>query len=507
MDRALPILARYEVIREIGRGGMATVFLARQLGLDRLVALKGLIGLRVDEPGLAERFLREARLAGSLNHHRIVTVYDYFEDGGTAFIAMEYLPRGSLRLLVGQLSLAQGLVVLADVLDALVYAERRGVVHRDIKPENMLVTDDGRVKIADFGIAKAVDAVTGMQRLTATGIAVGTPAYMAPEQAMGGEVTAAADRYAVGVTAYELLAGAPPFAADTPMALMLRHLQEPVPPLLETNPDVPPRLAAWVEQLLAKQADQRFASAEEAHAELQDTIDDILGGDARRRQGAALPVTGDSQETGGVPATSPTTGERYETYDQPPPPGHRKRTRPRPLSRRPSPGHLPRRRSSPRRPARATCRADTRAHAACAHHAAAREPATAAAGNGPPVGHRTGTRRIDAGHRPATRPSATSQAAPARDAGCSRARGRDPGGGGVAARRRSAEARSWPRRQVDGDSASIRADLQGCRNAHHRWRSAARRTHDRGHRRPRALRRPRGPACRAVRSRGLARRR
>ena len=146
---------RYEILREVGRGGMAMVYLARQTDLDRFVALKELGAFHASDPSFAQRFLRELRVAGSLSHPSIVTVHDYFEHDGTPYIAMEYVERGSLRPYVGQMDLAQVAGVLEGLLAGLAQAEQHGIVHRDLKPENLMVTSDGRVKIADFGIAKA----------------------------------------------------------------------------------------------------------------------------------------------------------------------------------------------------------------------------------------------------------------------------------------------------------------------------------------------------------------
>ena len=148
-------VGRYQIVRQIGHGGMAVVYLARQQDLDRDVALKELSSFHASAPDMAERFVRESRLAGSLNHPNIVTVLEYFEDGGVPYIAMEYVPRGSLRPYVGHLSPAQVAGVMEGVLAGLAHAEMHGIVHRDLKPENLMVTADGRVKIADFGIAKA----------------------------------------------------------------------------------------------------------------------------------------------------------------------------------------------------------------------------------------------------------------------------------------------------------------------------------------------------------------
>src|SRR4051794_9817143 len=163
-------LGRYELLQQIGRGGMAVVHLARQRDLDRLVALKELAAINDDDPTWAGRFLRESRLGGSLTHSNIVTVFDYFEADGSPFIAMEYIERGSLRPLVRALDAAKMGGVLSGVLAGLSHAERRGVVHRDLKPENILVTGEGTVKIADFGIAKATSTVTGASFKTEAGV-------------------------------------------------------------------------------------------------------------------------------------------------------------------------------------------------------------------------------------------------------------------------------------------------------------------------------------------------
>src|ERR671936_767543 len=171
-------VGRYEILREIGRGGMAAVYLARQIDLDRQVALKELGAFHAADPAFAERFLRESRVAGSLSHPNIVTVHEYFEHEGTPFIAMEYLPRGSLRPLMSELSLPQFAGAMEGLLAGLTHAASHGIVHRDLKPENLMITAEGRIKIADFGIAKALNQAANNQFLTATGTTVGTPAYM-----------------------------------------------------------------------------------------------------------------------------------------------------------------------------------------------------------------------------------------------------------------------------------------------------------------------------------------
>jgi tRNA A-37 threonylcarbamoyl transferase component Bud32 len=287
MAQAGARIGAYEVVRLIARGGMATVYEARQPALDRAVALKRL-DLRTDDPTLAERFIRESRIAASFDHPNIVTVYDFFECEAVPYIAMEYLPRGSLRPFVSRVSQPQAFGVIAGVLAGLAHAERRGIAHRDLKPENVLVTTGGAVKIADFGIAKAYTNATGS--FTASGVAVGTPAYMAPEQALSRGVGPFTDLYAVGVMAYELLGGAPPFESDgSPMAVMYRHVSE-SPPQLS---GVDPRLAAWVGRMLEKRPEARPAGAAQAWAELEEVVVDICGPywrrDAALDEGGAAP--------------------------------------------------------------------------------------------------------------------------------------------------------------------------------------------------------------------------
>ena len=224
-----------------GAAGWAVVFLARQLDLDRHVALKEMAAFHATEPTIARRFVRESRLAGSLTHANVVTVFDYFEHEGTAYIAMEWVERGSLRPYVGAMTPAQIGGVLDGVLAGLGAAEQRSIVHRDLKPENLMVTNDGNVKIADFGIAKATQETRTSAYVTATGTTIGTPAYMAPEQAMARDIGPWTDLYSVGCIAYELFTGAPPFHdAETPMAMMLRHISEPLRPAGEIA-DVDPR--------------------------------------------------------------------------------------------------------------------------------------------------------------------------------------------------------------------------------------------------------------------------
>ena len=281
-------VGRYRIVRQVGRGGMAIVYLARQQDLNRDVALKELSSFHATSPDMAERFVRESRLAGSLNHPNIVTVLEYFEDDGVPFIAMEYVPRGSLRPYVGRLSPAQLAGVMEGVLAGLAHAEMHGIVHRDLKPENLMVTSDGRVKIADFGIAKATASAATGAFLTAKGTTVGTPAYMAPEQAMGQEVGPWTDLYSVGVMAWEQVVGHTPFHdTDAPMAILMRHVNEPIPPVVDVKPDADPQMSEWIERLLVKDAEQRTRSPTAAWEELEEIVISELG--PRWRREARLP--------------------------------------------------------------------------------------------------------------------------------------------------------------------------------------------------------------------------
>jgi serine/threonine protein kinase len=283
-------LGRYEILRELGRGGMATVYLARQRDLGRLIALKELGVLRATDGTLAQRFLREARLAGSLSHPNVVTVHDYFEYDGTPFIAMEYVSGGSLRAhMAAGRSTAQIAGALQGVLAGLSAAGAVGIVHRDLKPENVLVTDAGTVKIADFGIARAGDRLLETRALTKTGTTLGTPDYMAPEQALGEPVSPRTDLYAVGVLAFELLIGRTPFAdTETPVAVLMRQVSDPIPPVASVRPDVDPRLSDWIDRLLAKEPADRTPSAEVAAEELDEIVLALLG--PRWARESRLPV-------------------------------------------------------------------------------------------------------------------------------------------------------------------------------------------------------------------------
>jgi hypothetical protein len=288
---------------------MAVVYLARQPALDREVALKQL-DFESEDVTLAERFVREARLAAALDHPNVVTLFDFFEHGGVPYIAMEYVSGGSLRPLVRDLRLPQVFGVLEGVLNGLGHAEEHAIAHRDLKPENVLITRRGAVKIADFGIARAYNALTG--HLTSTSAAIGTPAYMAPEQALSERLGPYTDVYAVGVMAYELLAGRTPFEPGSgPMAVLYAHVHQPPPPLAELAPDAPASLQRWVEWLLAKPPSERPASAAEACEALEEIAVAELGPYWRRSAAVTPPSAGHGADA--LTTEEPTTPLRGTT--------------------------------------------------------------------------------------------------------------------------------------------------------------------------------------------------
>jgi serine/threonine protein kinase len=302
MPDVMKTVGRYEILREVGRGGMAMVYLARQTDLDRFVALKELGAFHASDPSFAQRFLRESRVAGSLSHPNIVTVHDYFDHDGTPYIAMEYVERGSLRPYVGKLTLAQIGGVLEGLLAGLTHAESHGIVHRDLKPENLMVTADGRVKIADFGIAKATTKMQTGAFLTATGTTVGTPTYMAPEQAMAQDIGPWTDLYSVGCMAFELFTGNVPFHdSDAPMAILLRHVNEPIAPVKSIVPEVDQRISDWIEALLVKEPEKRTQNAQDAWDEFEEVLLHLLG--PRWRREARLVERAPSEEDGSKPLT------------------------------------------------------------------------------------------------------------------------------------------------------------------------------------------------------------
>jgi serine/threonine-protein kinase len=289
-EAGLRIGDRYELTRRVAGGGMGEVWAARDLVLDREVAVKLLRREYADDAGFVERFRAEARHAASLTHPGIASVYDYGEIDGSAYLVMELVPGQPLSSILaarGPLPAEEAVPLLQQAAHALQAAHMAGLVHRDVKPGNLLVTPDGQVKITDFGIARA----GGQVSLTRTGEVMGTAQYLAPEQAMGRAATSASDVYGLGVVAYEMLSGRRPFDADNPVAVAMSQVNDTPAPLPVT---VPSAVASVVLQALAKDPDERPHSASD--------LADALG-----RAMRGHPITPPSSRAVAAPVTQPVT--------------------------------------------------------------------------------------------------------------------------------------------------------------------------------------------------------
>ncbi|MFM9445104.1 protein kinase domain-containing protein [Streptomyces acidiscabies] len=267
---------RYRLTRRLGRGGMAEVFAAEDVRLGRTVAVKLLRSDLAEDPTSKARFTREAQSVAGLNHHSIVAVYDSGEDvmaNGQAvpYIVMEIVEGRTIRDLLLNAEAPgpeQALIIVSGVLEALAYSHQHGIVHRDIKPANVIITHNGAVKVMDFGIARALHGAS--TTMTQTGMVMGTPQYLSPEQALGKAVDHRSDLYATGCMLYELLALRPPFVGETPLSVVYQHVQDiPVPPSQASGGASPPELDGLAMRALAKEPDDRFQTAEEMRGLVQ----------------------------------------------------------------------------------------------------------------------------------------------------------------------------------------------------------------------------------------------
>ena len=320
---------RYELQRRVGRGGMAEVYLARDRLLDRPVAIKILFPEFATDPSFVARFRREAQSAANLNHPNIVGVYDWGKERGTYYIVMEYVDGRSVSDILradGPIEAKRAAGIAADVAGALGFAHHKGVVHRDVKPGNVLITSTGEVKVADFGIARAMTA-SSEENLTQTGSVMGTATYFSPEQAQGKPVDPRSDLYSLGVVLYEMASGKPPFSADSPVAIAYKHVQEPLPSLREKVPGVPAAYEAITVKALAKNADDRYQDGAEMRADLMrfregrpvkamPAVAIALSGprtSATAAVGQGPPVVPSNAGAAGFGSSGPTPGQRRRT--------------------------------------------------------------------------------------------------------------------------------------------------------------------------------------------------
>lgn len=295
---------RYELLETLGKGGMAVVYRARDRMLERSVAVKILREDYSKDPMFLERFRQEAKAAANLSHPNIVTVHDFGLDSGQLFIVMEFVPGSDLKTLIkqrGRFSPEEAVPLLVQACAGIGYAHRAGLVHCDVKPQNLLVTPDMRLKVTDFGIARALSTIHPEEK---TNIVWGSPQYFSPEQAAGAAPSPASDVYSLGVIMYEMLSGSLPFRANTAAALARMHLDAEPVPISELLPDIPPALEQIVNKVLSKEPSQRYRTA--------DQLGRVLMNFGSTRASPALALTPEaagaptSENPAGLPSTQPT---------------------------------------------------------------------------------------------------------------------------------------------------------------------------------------------------------
>jgi serine/threonine-protein kinase len=296
---------RYKLLEPLGKGGMAVVYRARDLMLERLVAVKVLREDYSGDPAFQERFRQEAKAAANLSHPNIVTMHDFGLDNGQLFLVMEYVPGTDLKTLIkqrGRFNHEEAIPLLIQACAGIGYAHRAGLVHCDVKPQNMLVTPDMRLKVADFGIARALSTIHPDEQ---TGVVWGSPQYFAPEQASGAAPAPASDVYSLGIIMYEMLTGSLPFQATTAIDFARLHLEVEPPLLSEMIPDISPTLERILAKVLSKEPSQRYRTADQLGRVL------LNFGNARSApslaltpEAASVAVTATSENTAPAPPPS-----------------------------------------------------------------------------------------------------------------------------------------------------------------------------------------------------------
>lgn len=282
-------LDHYHIIEQLGEGGMAIVYKAFDTRLERSVALKVIRSERMDDSQFLGRFQREARALAKLTHPNIVHINDYGDNEGLPYLVMDFIPGGTLKERMGApIPWAEAAWFLAPIARALEYAHSQGIIHRDIKPSNILVTDSGQPMLTDFGIAKILQDDKSAN-LTTSGIGMGTPEYMSPEQVMGAAVDGRTDIYSLGIVFYEMVTGRTPYKADTPMAIAIKQVNDPLPRPRQYVPGLPPQAEQVIFKALAKHADDRYLEMGAFAAALENLASSIPAG--KRDAVGTAPVT------------------------------------------------------------------------------------------------------------------------------------------------------------------------------------------------------------------------
>ncbi|GAB4539929.1 MAG: hypothetical protein Fur002_05860 [Anaerolineales bacterium] len=292
-------LGAYRLVSRLGQGGMATVYKAYEPALDRYVAIKVLPQFFANDPVFVQRFRREAKAVAQLNHPNIVPIYSFGEAGRITYIAMQFVVGDTLKHEGQKFSLDDSLRLLIPIARALAYAHQRGIVHRDVKPSNILVAEGGWPLLADFGLAQMAQ-VSG--KLTESGVGMGTPMYMSPEQGQGEKIDQRSDIYSLGIVLYEMLTGDVPFRADTPMAIVIKHISAPMPMPSSVNPNIPDYLEALILKATAKNPDDRYQTAEELAEAMESARARLLSSPEETRRAPVIQMVKPAPVSAKIPA-------------------------------------------------------------------------------------------------------------------------------------------------------------------------------------------------------------